>query len=57
MGTREDIVRAIEAGRQAGRDGAPSSSCPHPATSLLRTAWILGHAETQPSPAQPDDDE
>jgi ribosome modulation factor len=57
MGTRVDIVRAIEEGRQAGREGAPSSSCPYPATTLLRTAWIRGHVETAPPIEQPDGEE
>ena len=56
MGARVDIVRAIEEGRQAGRENAPSSSCPYPATSLLRTAWIRGYVETRPPVGQPDDE-
>ncbi|MFE0877310.1 Rmf/CrpP fold protein [Streptomyces sp. CA-250714] len=48
MGTREDIVRAVTAGREAGRRGDRPTACPHPRDSLLRTAWIRGYAETRP---------
>jgi hypothetical protein len=34
MGTREDIVKAVQQGAEAGRNG----------DSLLRTAWIKGYA-------------
>ncbi|MGC0205233.1 Rmf/CrpP fold protein [Streptomyces levis] len=55
MGTREDIVTAVEAGREAGRNGEPPTTCPHPASSILRTAWIRGYAEQRPP--IPSDDE
>lgn len=48
MGTREDIARAVEEGREAGRTGQPPTTCPYPRTSVLRTAWIRGYAETHP---------
>ncbi|MGW3711354.1 Rmf/CrpP fold protein [Streptomyces albogriseolus] len=57
MGTREDIVRAVEDGRTAGRNGDPLTTCPHPATSLLRTAWIRGYAEQSPLAADDGDEE
>ncbi|MEU3097207.1 Rmf/CrpP fold protein [Streptomyces sp. NPDC006967] len=55
MGTREDIVRAVEDGRTAGRQGDPLTTCPHPATSLLRTAWIRGYAEQRPVTVEDDE--
>ncbi|MFE0762615.1 Rmf/CrpP fold protein [Streptomyces sp. NPDC053499] len=48
MGTREDIVRAVTAGREAGRRGDRPTACPHPRDSILRSAWIRGYAETRP---------
>lgn len=44
MGTRADIVQAVNEGAEAGRTGQPPTACPHPRTSLLRTAWIRGYA-------------
>ncbi|MER8042583.1 Rmf/CrpP fold protein [Streptomyces sp. NPDC094032] len=49
------MIRAIVAGRQAGRQDAPVGACPYPPTSLLRTAWIRGHAETRRPPPVDDD--
>ncbi|MEV4036377.1 Rmf/CrpP fold protein [Streptomyces umbrinus] len=54
MGTREDIVKAITAGREAGQRGDAPTTCPYPSTSTLRTAWIRGYAQTRPLSAQPD---
>ncbi|MGW0756137.1 Rmf/CrpP fold protein [Streptomyces sp. NPDC002814] len=54
MGTREDIARAVEAGRESGRNGDPPTSCPYPRSSTLRTAWIRGYAETRPVSSQPE---
>lgn len=48
MGMREEIVKAITAGRSAGHRGDPPTACPYPGSSLLRTAWIRGYAETRP---------
>ena len=48
MGTREDIARAMLAGREAGQAGKRATQCPHPAESLLRTAWIRGYAAARP---------
>ncbi|MDJ1136222.1 Rmf/CrpP fold protein [Streptomyces iconiensis] len=48
MGTREEIVRAVTGGREAGRRGDRPTVCPHPADSILRRAWIRGYAETRP---------
>ncbi|MEV7991569.1 Rmf/CrpP fold protein [Streptomyces sp. NPDC086077] len=55
MGARGDIIRAVVAGRRAGRNDEPVTACPYPASSLLRTAWIKGHTETRPAPADVDD--
>ncbi|MFD3572811.1 Rmf/CrpP fold protein [Streptomyces sp. NPDC058644] len=49
MGTREDIVKAVAAGRDAGRRGDEPTTCPYPSTSTLRTAWIRGYAEQRPA--------
>jgi len=54
MGTREDITRAVTAGREAGDRGDPPTVCPYPGTSILRTAWIRGYAERRPMAAQPE---
>ncbi|MFF1381718.1 Rmf/CrpP fold protein [Streptomyces sp. NPDC058308] len=48
MGTREQIVKAATAGREAGERGEPPTACPYPSTSTLRTAWIRGYATTRP---------
>ncbi|WP_338146230.1 Rmf/CrpP fold protein [Streptomyces boncukensis] len=48
MGTREDIVRAVTAGREAGERGDRPTVCPYPRESILRRAWIRGYAETHP---------
>ncbi|WP_329148801.1 hypothetical protein OIU91_21300 [Streptomyces sp. NBC_01456] len=54
MGTREDIVKAVTAGRSAGERGEAPTVCPYPHASTLRTAWIRGYAETRPVSAQPE---
>ena len=48
METREDIARAMLEGRKAGQAGKRATQCPHPAESLLRTAWIRGYAAARP---------
>lgn len=48
MGTREEIVRAVTAGREAGDRGDPPTACPYPLTTTLSTAWIRGYAERRP---------
>ncbi|MGF0176710.1 Rmf/CrpP fold protein [Streptomyces sp. Marseille-Q5077] len=52
MGTREDIARAVEVGREAGRQKEKPTACPYPRSSTLRTAWIRGYAETNPVSSQ-----
>ncbi|WP_337192199.1 Rmf/CrpP fold protein [Streptomyces sp. HUCO-GS316] len=54
MGTREDIVKAVTAGREAGERGDPPTVCPYPRSSTLRTAWIRGYAEANPVSSQPE---
>ncbi|WP_177204482.1 Rmf/CrpP fold protein [Streptomyces sp. CC53] len=56
MGTREEIVRAVTAGREAGDRGDPPTACPYPLTSTLSTAWIRGYAERRPTADQDVDD-
>lgn len=52
MGTRQDIVEAVNAGREAGRRGDRVTTCPYPATSILRQAWIRGYAQERPAAGQ-----
>ncbi|MFJ2196947.1 Rmf/CrpP fold protein [Streptomyces violaceusniger] len=54
MGTREEITKAVTAGREAGDRGDDPRTCPYPGTSTLRTAWIRGYVETRPLSAQPE---
>jgi ribosome modulation factor len=54
MGTREEIVRALTDGREAGDRGDPPTACPYPLTSTLSTAWIRGYAERRPVADQGD---
>ncbi|MBK3576133.1 hypothetical protein JHN63_20380 [Streptomyces sp. MBT65] len=51
MGTREDIVEAIQQGAEAGRRGDDARTCPYRGDSLLRTAWIKGYARERPATA------
>jgi ribosome modulation factor len=50
VATRGELVRALNAGAQAGRDGTPVTSCPYPRGDLLRSAWVRGFAKTRPLP-------
>lgn len=52
MGTRAQIVEAVQAGREAGRRGDHVTACPHPRTSILRRAWVRGYAEERPATEQ-----
>lgn len=56
MGTREDIVRALTEGAEAGRNGAPPTACPYPRSSLLRTQWIKGYARARRADQAPADE-
>jgi hypothetical protein len=51
---RQDIARAVADGTAAGRRGDQPATCPHPATSLLRRAWLAGYARGRPLPTLPD---
>ncbi|MFD9863477.1 Rmf/CrpP fold protein [Streptomyces alboflavus] len=48
MGPRQQLVRAINEGQQAGRDRQPVTVCPYPAGDLCRSAWVRGYAQTRP---------
>ncbi|MFD7103106.1 MULTISPECIES: Rmf/CrpP fold protein [Streptomyces] len=50
MGSRGDLVRAMNAGREAGVNRAPVTSCPFPAGDLRRSAWVRGYAAGRPLP-------
>jgi ribosome modulation factor len=47
-GSRGDLVRAINAGAEAGRNGDPVTACPFPAGDLRRSAWVNGYAKARP---------
>ncbi|MFF5495759.1 Rmf/CrpP fold protein [Streptomyces aquilus] len=44
MGTREQIVEAIERGKTAGETGEEPTACPYPVDSILMRAWVKGYA-------------
>jgi ribosome modulation factor len=50
VGSRGDLVRAINAGAEAGRNGDPVTACPFPAGDLRRSAWVRGYANARPLP-------
>ncbi|MFI1182606.1 MULTISPECIES: Rmf/CrpP fold protein [Streptomyces] len=50
MGSRGELVRAINAGAQAGRDRVSVTACPYPQGDLRRSAWIRGYAKARPLP-------
>ncbi|MGW3847178.1 Rmf/CrpP fold protein [Streptomyces fagopyri] len=52
MGEREALVRALDEGAAAGRDGASVTSCPYSAGDLLRSAWVRGYAKTRKLPGE-----
>lgn len=52
MGARADLTRALLAGRAAAREGAPPTACPHPARTLLRTAWLRGYGQAANAAAE-----
>ncbi|MEU4850547.1 Rmf/CrpP fold protein [Streptomyces gilvosporeus] len=43
MGPRQQLVRAINEGQQAGRDRQPVTVCPYPAGDLRRSAWVRAY--------------
>lgn len=50
MAAREDLVRALDEGANAGREGVSVLSCPYPAGDLRRSAWVRGYAKTRQLP-------
>ncbi|MET7616967.1 Rmf/CrpP fold protein [Streptomyces sp. NPDC005408] len=50
MGSREQLVRAVNEGKAAGDAGAPRNSCPYSAEDLRRTAWVQGYNKSRPFP-------
>ncbi|MEF3114493.1 Rmf/CrpP fold protein [Streptomyces chrestomyceticus] len=48
MGTRGELVRAINAGAAAGRERQPVTVCPYPRGDLRRSAWVRGYAQARP---------
>lgn len=52
MGSRADIVQAMQDGRRAGAAGDRPNACPYPADSLLRSAWLRGYAAARPLPGE-----
>lgn len=50
MAGREALVRALDEGAAAGRDGALVTACPYPAGDLRRSAWVRGYAKARPLP-------
>ncbi|MFI9824423.1 Rmf/CrpP fold protein [Streptomyces sp. NPDC052013] len=50
MAGREELVRALDEGAAAGREGASVASCPYPAGDLRRSAWVRGYAKARPLP-------
>ncbi|MCD9901821.1 Rmf/CrpP fold protein [Streptomyces albidoflavus] len=45
MGSRVELTRALLAGRTAARTEQPTTTCPHPPRTLLRTAWLRGYSQ------------
>jgi ribosome modulation factor len=50
VGGREALVRALDEGAEAGREGASVTSCPYPAGDLRRSAWVRGYAKNRQLP-------
>ncbi|MFC9682719.1 Rmf/CrpP fold protein [Streptomyces sp. NPDC056948] len=50
MGEREALVRALDEGAEAGREGVSVTSCPYPAGDLRRSAWVRGYSKTRQFP-------
>ncbi|MEL7992283.1 Rmf/CrpP fold protein [Streptomyces albidoflavus] len=47
---RGDIVRALLAGTEAGRNAAPVTTCPYPSGDLRRSARVRGYTKSRPHP-------
>lgn len=52
MGPREQLVRALTEGAEAGRRGDRPTACPYAAGDLRRSAWIRGYAQNRPLPGE-----
>ncbi|MEU2393979.1 Rmf/CrpP fold protein [Streptomyces sp. NPDC007369] len=50
MGSREQLVRAVNEGQAAGRAGTPRTTCPYGPEDLRRTAWVRGYNSADPFP-------
>ena len=60
MGPREQLVRAMNEGAEAGREDAaagrpPRPTCPYPADDLRRSAWARGYVKANPFPINDDE--
>ncbi|MEU6649506.1 Rmf/CrpP fold protein [Streptomyces sp. NPDC046900] len=52
MGPREQLVKALNEGAAAARQGASVTTCPYPAGDLRRSAWVRAYAKNRPLPAE-----
>ncbi|WP_437034364.1 Rmf/CrpP fold protein [Streptomyces sp. enrichment culture] len=52
MGPREQLVKALNEGAEAGRRSAPPTACPYQSGDLRRSAWLRGYAKTRPLPGK-----
>ncbi|MFE9645311.1 Rmf/CrpP fold protein [Streptomyces sp. NPDC006365] len=52
MGPREQVVKALNEGAEAGRRGDRPSACPYKPADLRRSAWLRGYAKTRPLPSE-----
>ncbi|MFD9813720.1 Rmf/CrpP fold protein [Streptomyces sp. NPDC059080] len=50
MAEHEQLVRALNEGKEAGRNDVPRNACPYAADDLRRTAWIRGYNKANPFP-------
>lgn len=52
MGSRVQLVQALNEGAEAARQGKSVTACPYPAKDLRRSAWVRGYARNKPLPGQ-----
>ncbi|MDI9885321.1 hypothetical protein QMZ92_13185 [Streptomyces sp. HNM0645] len=52
MGPREQVVKALNEGAEAGRRGDRPNACPYPAGDLRRSVWLRGYAKNRPLPGE-----
>ncbi|MFJ9657610.1 Rmf/CrpP fold protein [Streptomyces griseoflavus] len=52
MGSREQLVKALTEGAEAGRRVEDPTACPYERGDLRRTAWVRGYAKTRPLPGK-----